>query len=340
MALHRTGPRQGTTRRAAAALTGLLLAGSLALAGCGGDEPEEPDDSPAEEPDQPVLSPLTGREVSGGLPEHPVVVVKIDNSSASRPQLGIGAADLVTEELVEGGITRLAVFFYEDIPDDVGPVRSMRATDIGIVQPAQAVLVASGGAPQTQARLKDAGITTYSEGGPGFYRDSGRSAPYNLMNRLPQLVDKLDEADPPPAYLPFGKAADFPKGRPAAGLVASFSAGSSTEFTYSGGHYANTNSNADPADQLQPETVLVLRVRVGDAGYLDPAGNPVPETKLTGTGAAMVFHGGRLVRGTWSKDGYDAPIELQAGGNPLTIPPGKTWIELVPAKGGDVTVQR
>jgi hypothetical protein len=341
MSLHRTGPRQAQTRRAAAQLTGLLLVGSLALTGCGGDEePEEPDASSTQEADAPALSPLTGRQVSGGLPEHPVVVVKIDNSAASRPQLGLGAADLVTEELVEGGITRLAVFFYEDIPDVVGPVRSMRATDIGIVQPAEAVLVASGGAPQTQARLKDAGITTYTEGGPGFYRDSGRSAPYNLMNRLPELVKKLDDADPPPAYLPFGKAADFPKGTPAAGLVASFSAGSSTQFSYAGDHYANTNSNAGAADQFEPETVLVLRVRVGDAGYLDPAGNPVPETKLTGTGAAMVFHGGRLVRGTWSKDGYDAPIGLKAGGKPLTIPPGKTWIELVPAKGGDVTVQR
>ena len=42
--------------------------------------------------------------------------------------------------------------------------------------------------------------------------------------------------------------------------------------------------------------MLVLRVEVGDAGYLDPAGNPVPETKLEGTGEAMLFHDGRLVQ--------------------------------------------
>jgi hypothetical protein len=338
MAARRTARRRAP--RAPALLIGLLAA-ALALSGCGGDEePEAPGSSPSAAPDEPVLSPLTGRVVATGPPKHPVVVVKIDNSASSRPQVGLGGADLVTEELVEGGITRLAVFFYETIPDVVGPVRSMRATDIGIVQPAQAVLVASGGAPQTQARLKDAGITTYTEGGPGFYRDSGRSAPYNLMNRLPELVKKLDPADPPPPYLPFGDPADFPKGQPAKGLVASFSAGSSTEFSYQGGHYANTNANADAGDQFRAETVLVLRVRVGDAGYLDPAGNPVPETKLTGTGPAMVFNGGRLVRGTWSKDGYDAPVTLKAGGHDLTLPPGKVWIELVPAKGGGVTVQR
>ena len=38
----------------------------------------------------------------------------------------------------------LAVFFYQHVPRLVGPVRSMRATDIGIVKPAKAVLVASG----------------------------------------------------------------------------------------------------------------------------------------------------------------------------------------------------
>ena len=77
-------------------------------------------------------------------------VVKIDNSENSRPQVGLGRADLITEELVEGGSTRLAVFYYQHVPKLVGPVRSMRATDIGIVKPAKADLVASGGAPPTR----------------------------------------------------------------------------------------------------------------------------------------------------------------------------------------------
>ena len=40
------------------------------------------------------------------------MVVKIDNTEA-QPQLGLGKADLITEELVEGGSTRLAVFYYQ-----------------------------------------------------------------------------------------------------------------------------------------------------------------------------------------------------------------------------------
>src|SRR4051794_39442890 len=99
--------------RVLAASAALVL--SMSLAACGGGD----DKSSAEKPDsQPVsggaklaaLWPLTGQPVTGSTPDRPVLVTKIDNSSASRPQVGLSKADLVTEELVEGGITRLAVF--------------------------------------------------------------------------------------------------------------------------------------------------------------------------------------------------------------------------------------
>jgi hypothetical protein len=86
--------------------------------------------------------------------------------------------------------------------------------------------------------------------------------------------------------------------------------------------------------------VLVLRVKVGDAGYLDPAGNPVPETQFTGKGKALVFNGGHVLRATWTKKGYDAPVGLHTAAGALRLPPGKVWLELVPVKTGDVTIQK
>jgi hypothetical protein len=245
---------------------------------------------------------------------------------------------MVAEELVEGGITRLAAFFFSHTPARVGPVRSMRATDIGVVKPLGGVLVCSGGAAPTVARVKGAAIRTFTEGAPGFARDPNRAAPYNLFVDLAKLAGTLKPAHVPAPYLPFGKA-KLPKGQPAAGLTATFSSSSSTSFTYSGGRYTNTDTNAAAGDLFRPQTVLVLRVQVGDAGYLDPAGNHVPETKFTGQGPAMVFHGGRLVRGTWVKNGLDADVTLKSGGHALKLPPGPVWLELVPANGGNVTVR-
>jgi hypothetical protein len=334
----------GRAPRRTRALVALGLTASLALAGCTKSFSGSADGTPGAQSTAQGLTvagqwPLTGMPASGRAPKHPVMVVKIDNSSNSSPQIGLSKADLVTEELVEGGSTRLAVFFYQHVPGLVGPVRSMRATDIGIVKPAKAVLVASGGAPPTVARVKAAGITAFTEGATGYRRDNSRQAPYNLFMGLQELAKKVDAKDTVPSYLPFGSASATPRGTGARGLSAVFSGSHTTTWTYAGGKYTNQNSYAAAGDRFRPDNVLVLRVNVGDAGYLDPAGNPVPETKFTGTGSALLFHGGRVVRGTWSKS-LTSTIKLRTKAGKLSVPAGHTWIELVPQNGGNVVINR
>ena len=336
------------TARLAALLVTLVL--SLVLTACGGGSSVKA--AAAKKPDsQPIeggttlaaLWPLTGEPVTGRTPNRPVLVTKIDNSTSSRPQVGLSKADLITEELVEGGITRLAVFYYKHLPEVAGPVRSMRASDIGIVQPAHGVLVASGAAPPTLARLRYQKITFFEGTGPGYYRDSSRISPHNLMVRMPPLAATLrKKAIVPASYLPWSKSRTLAGGTPATGLDAVFSRSSTTSWAYAGGKYTNTNSNAAQGDRFNPATVLVLRVREGDAGYLDPAGHKVPETMYFGKGQALVFHAGKVVRATWSKKNRKTPVKLRTAAGPLDIPAGHTWIELVPIDkdGGRVAVRK
>ena len=149
----------------------LLAASALVLTACGGDKKDDADDptepqGTGEQSTMSRINPLTGK-VLDELPRRPVLAFKIDNSGHGT-QIGLSRADMVVEELVEGGITRLATFFYSKVPHRAGPMRSMRATDIGIVQPLEAVLVASGGAPVTVRRVREAGIRTVTEGAPGY----------------------------------------------------------------------------------------------------------------------------------------------------------------------------
>jgi hypothetical protein len=83
--------------------------------------------------------------------------------------------------------------------------------------------------------------------------------------------------------------------------------------------------------------VVVLRVDVVATEARDPAGNPVPETILTGTGRALVASGGHTVEATWSKPETEDRVTLTgADGEPVTLGPGTTWVELVPNGGGAV----
>ena len=320
---------------------------SLVLAGCGGDESDpEPKSgektSEAPAPEEPATWPLTGVQAKDGESvelDRPVIVTKIDNSSNSSPQVGLGKADLVVEELVEGGTTRLAAFYYSKLPQDIGPVRSMRASDIGIVTPADGVITTSGAAGITIDRIKKAGIKFFSDGGPGFYRNGGRNAPYNLFTNLQKVAKASEDGKTarPADYLPWGTAKDLPAGKPAATLSAHFGS-HTTNWTFRQGRYVNNNSYAAEGDRFQPETVLVLRVEVVDAGYRDPAGNFVPESKFKGGGKAQVFHGGQVYEGEWSKDKLESPLKLSTADGELKVPAGKVWIELVPidSAGGSV----
>ncbi len=342
------------TRTLARTLTPLLAVG-LALSACGGggggdkkESAEKPGatTSPSTPP-PPQYWPLTGIQAPQGesvAKNHPVLVVKIDNTDNSAPQLGLGSADMVVEELVEGAATRLAAFFYSTLPKTVGPVRSMRASDIGIVSPVGATVVTSGMAGPTKARVNGAGVKFIEEGAKGFFRDNSRRSPswYHLMDHLQETASLTrTKAATPKSYLPWGTEADLPAAaQPATQVDVPFGGFHTTKWVFRGGHYVNTNSYAQKGDEFAADNVLVIRANIGDAGYLDPAGNHVPEIKLDGrSGKALLFHGGKLVRGTWTKKSAKSPFELATDAGPLKVPAGHTWIELVPDNGPQLTIR-
>jgi hypothetical protein len=339
-------------RRIALTLSALIATG-LVLTACSersGPSPQAHTPTPQKvEGSQTVTQywPLTGLKVPSNKTaelHHPVLVAKMDNTVSSRPQVGLRKADMVVEELVEGGLTRLAVFYYSHVPRNVGPIRSMRTSDIDVVSPVHASMVTSGAAPKTIARIKAAHIRFYGQFTKGMYRSTLRAAPYNLFVHLRKVaaVAKRKRARTPPNYLAWGSAKDLPQGRKVTKIRAQFSAVHTTEWVFTNGRYHNTNSNAPARDQFLAANVLVLRVREGDAGYLDPAGNHVPVTLLKGSGNALLFHDGRMVAATWHKG--KAPtsrIKLTTKkGQKLEVPAGHTWIELVPVHGGNVTFSK
>lgn len=338
------GTTRGTTRARAgsAALVALLaVTGCSAVPGADDTDRDTDDSAEAAPVEASPFSALTGLPLDPATASGPVLVTKIDNTRSAQPQRGLGSADLVVEELVEGGATRLAVFHQSAYPDEAGPVRSMRATDIGIVpDEPDTLIVTSGAAGRTIDRIVGAGLAYVEEGAPGFFRSDSRPMPYNLFADLAEVADGVEpDGVRPVDYLAWGDSTAYAAGSPAPSLDVEFSRDHTTSWELVGERYEVVDGFAPDDDAFVADTVLVLEVDVVDAGYRDPAGNPVPESVLEGSGTATVVHGGRAVEATWSKASASASIELAtADGAALTVPAGRTWIELLPTTTGSLTV--
>ncbi len=349
---------RGTPALAAACCALVLAAGCSssqpAAAPSGSPSPAAPSatgTTPAGPSSAPAVgtAPLTGAPITdAAVLQRPALAVKIENTAAARPQSGLDAADIVYEELVEGGITRFIAVFHSQVPPVVGPIRSARLVDPQVLPAYHGVLVYSGARDEVNAALRRAGIPLLSEGSPGVYRTGDRKAPHNLMGDGPRLFDAAaakQGAAPASAVWPFSAT-------PPAGAVACPSdapdCGSAIQIrmsrvTRTGWQYDSASGlyrrsqNGEPTRVTGPgvvgaANVVVLGMDISSIGGADPAGNPLVHTEVIGSGKGIVLRDGKRYPVTWSKASATAHFVLTGpDGQPLPLKPGPTWVHLAPA---------
>jgi hypothetical protein len=294
---------------------------------------------------------LTGKPADAPV-DRPALAVKIENSVDARPQTGLGAADMVWEEVVEGGITRYVAVYHSTLLAEIGPVRSVRPMDPAIAAPLHGLFAFSGGQRPFVQAVADAGLQVVSNdaGAGGFHRISARRAPHNVYATPQELLDQADaahRASPPPQFSftdPAEQATALSAGAPTAAVQLTLSRISHPQWTWSqpDGAWLRAEDTAPAVEadgaQLRATNVVVLRVDVVNTRFIDPAGNPVPETQLVGTGQALVATNGRTLAATWSKASVADPVVVTGpDGAPVRLAPGNTWVELVPNGTGSVT---
>ncbi|MGY1840232.1 MULTISPECIES: DUF3048 domain-containing protein [unclassified Modestobacter] len=294
--------------------------------------------------------PLTGVPANA-VADRPALAVKIENSIDARPQTGLNAADLVWEQVVEGGTTRFVAVYHSNLPPEIGPVRSIRPMDPAIAAPLHGLLAFSGGVPTYVDAARNAGlqVLTQDSGTDGFHRTSTRRAPHNVYATPETLVSQADDAHraAPTAQFAYPRTGRQPtavtEGQPTGTLALTMSGVGHPRWTWNAeaGRWLRAEGSTPAVEaggsQIAATNVVVLRVDVVSTDARDPAGNPVPETVLTGSGDALVASGGHAVAATWSKDEIDDPVTLTGtDGDEVTLAPGNTWVELVPNRTGAV----
>jgi hypothetical protein len=295
--------------------------------------------------DDPSRAPLTGKK-AGSLNRR-AVVVKIDNVPPARPQIGINQADIVYEELVEAGFTRLAAVFHSKSPSTIGPVRSARSTDIGIAVSFDYPVFAYSGANSifdrliARARLADRGAEITGE---LYRRSGGRPAPHNLFTSAPRLLNSASKRNGPPPHFEYrGKGESIaPDVATATDIRLRYQRTGGQPVRYEWdtarkgwARWQNNSAHRDVSGvQIAPENVIVQIVPYADAGLTDKFGEDLLEAQLVGTGEALVFTNGHVYPATWTKSTLrSVTTYTDADGNHIKLTRGRTWVSLVPPGG-------
>jgi hypothetical protein len=325
----------------------ITLAGAavlLPVAACSSEEPapgkapQAATAAPTEEPTEEPAHPFTGQPYDE---LKPVLAVKIENTAAGKPQLGLKSADIVYIEQVEAGLTRLMAIFSSKLPAKLGPVRSARISDLHLAAQFGKPAFSYSGAQTkmlpliAEASLFDVGDTR----NPGaYFRQPGRFAPYNLFARPKQLLAKAPKASKAkdigftfgdaPAEGGVEKKAYTVKW-PAARFTFAWSRQQEKWMIWQDGK----KDMAAEGGQLGAPTIVIQYTKTVRSQFHDKNDSYTPLVHTTGKGKAIVLRDGKAFKANWERESEEGGTTFTTeSGEPMNFAPGQVWVALASRK--------
>lgn len=279
------------------------------------------------------------------MPQRAALAVKVTNFPGGRPQTGIQKADIVFEEPVEGGITRFVAVYQCQGATLVGPIRSARNIDIGILGEFGTPLLAHvGGIDPVIANIEASPLVNVDVGAHGtvVQHEPGRVAPYDTYASTSALwaIDPSDTSVPAPVFVYSDTTPSGAGVSSVSSVSIPFSSSSTVVWRYNTKlhafqrYYGSTPDTLSTGAQETAANVVVQFVQVTYGPWLEnTTGGLEVQANLydDASGPALVFRGGKEVSGTWSRSSLGQATQFVNGsGEPIAMQPGQTWVELVP----------
>lgn len=277
-------------------LISLLLI--LTIAGCSFSE--LPFTGP--EPERNILTGLEGAN-------REIVAVKFDDTRYAHPQKGLDAADIIFVTQVEAGLTRVMAIYSSKYPEEVGPVRSARISDIDILaQFGRVGFMYSGAQSKLRPVLSSANIVNLSaeRNPPSIYvTDPNREPPYAMMVRIPALLEKADGID-------LVKSIGIEHGDLAEGATPVLSArvdwpNAKYEIFWSEDEERFLlNFDGEPnldekGNRLGSSMMVIQLIEIYPSEYGDKFGGITPKNDVVGNGVAYLLRNGKVIKANWSR---------------------------------------
>lgn len=287
--------------------------------------------------------------------------VMINNAVPARPQIGLNQADLIYEIVAEGGITRFLAFYQSELPNTVGPIRSIREYYLLIVKElADSMVMHIGYSPMALDKIDKWSIKSLQFAGAEFFRNNFGNS--NLATEHTAFADanKLFETG---SKLGWGNISNFEKWKFKDDISTPNGEISYIEinFWYRGDYtgvfkydsssnlyrrYSGLDENGNPIllrDRITKEELKVKNVIVQFADEI-----PIPnddkgrlDYNLVGEGKALIFLDGKVIDGFWKKDKLESRTKFYNTQNKeIEFNRGKIWISVVPSRNINQVVYR
>lgn len=282
---------------------------------------------------EPERNILTGEVGSNGK----VIAVKFDDTRAAHPQEGVEKADVVIITQVEAGLTRLTGIYSSNYPEQVGPVRSARISDIDILaQFGRVGFMYSGAQSKLRPVIAAANLENLSaERNPPsiYFNDQERTAPYAMMVRIPLLLEKAESVD-------LVKTVGWAHGElselaepvlrvkvnwPNASYEAIWNEDEQRFLL----NFDGAPNLAKSGLQLGSNNLIIQLAEIKPSEYGDKFGGITPKTNVIGVGKAFLLRDGTITSVNWSRESAISPTTWSLeNGEPANFATGQVWIFL------------
>lgn len=306
---------------------------------------------------------LTGEWKDASVVKRRNMAVMINNISQALPQYGISAASIIYEAPVEGRITRLMGFFEDyDNLDHIGSVRSSRDYYIyeamaydsiycnwGLARPWVEELINSdridniscgvagiyNPAPNAYGRIERG--ANYATEHTGYLFIKGYNTDLKSMKYQTEYRDTFVQAF---TFADDGYVSTY-DGYPSATQILPGGKQSNAGgygihnpcFAYNkdDGLYYRTQYGSAQIDEMNGEQLavanVIFKICHGEERLPDDPNYDYLAFGVHGTGDAYIFTNGKVIKGTWKRDGdRDPNLFYDDKGNEIVLNQGKTWI--------------
>ena len=298
----------------------------------------------------PRYNPLTGLKVEDEAMLHRRPIhARIGNDTGIRPQEGLGAADVVYEDIMDGwALTRFTAVFLSEDPPCIRPLRSARLVNLELAPQYDAALVHTGASDRIRWMLSQSTICDLDE----FFHPQ----PYSILKGYDWRGRFYTDPERVHAYLKKqGKELDALKpglgfefsqeGEPApTGTVAESAhiplpklCVVDWKYDAEQGVYLRWVANEPHLDGNTGQQIAVSNVIIQYAAHEatdiveDSLGNTAIRIVLQGEGPVQICRDGVMIEGKWQRHDLEEFTRfVDADGQPIPLKPGKTWVQFVP----------